>query len=147
MNQPVSMSCGHSACKACLQDMFAKQLSSASKSCPLCRARIDGKNLNTNVTVRSLIGRIDVRCTNRDCQWVGKHDQKEQHKDTCPYMILQCPNGCVEGLQRSALDQHLETCPYKPVPCRYCNVGIASFQLQGHLDNCPEGPLFCPLQC
>ena len=52
MNQPVSISCGHSACKACLQASIAKN----KKTCPICRVDID--NLNTNIAVRALISKI-----------------------------------------------------------------------------------------
>ena len=37
MNQPVSMPCGHSACKACLLEMISKQsIGSRPCICPLC---------------------------------------------------------------------------------------------------------------
>ena len=57
MNQPVSMPCGHSACKTCFLEMISKQsIGSRPYTCPLCRARIEGDKLNVNVTVSALIG-------------------------------------------------------------------------------------------
>ena len=141
MNQPVSISCGHSACKACLQKSIAKN----KKSCPICRVDID--NLNTNIAVKALISNINVRCTNSGCSWAGKHHEKENHRDNCPFLLMQCPNGCIGSQQRSALDQHLAACPYQRLPCEYCNVGVPRYHLENHLENCPESPCLCPLQC
>ena len=99
MNQPVSMPCGHSACKACLLEMISKQsIGSRPCTCLLCWARIEGDKLNVNVTVSALIGRIQVRCTNVSCSWVGMHSKKETHMDTCPFMVIDCPNGTLFSL-------------------------------------------------
>ena len=64
MNQPMSIPCGHSACKTWLLEMISKQsIGSRPCTCQLCRARIEGDKLNVNVTVSALIGRIQVSCT------------------------------------------------------------------------------------
>ena len=100
MNQPVSMSCGHSAFKTCLQEMIFKQ-STGSRPCtrPHCRVRIEGDRLNVNFIVSVLIRRIQVRCTNVGCSWIGRHSEKEKCIGTFPFIILDCfngPNGCLE---------------------------------------------------
>lgn len=141
MNQPVSISCGHSACKACLQESIAKN----KKTCPICRVNID--NLNTNIAVKAMISKIKVRCANSGCSWVGKHHEKENHSDNCPFLLMRCPNGCIGSQPRSALDQHLTACPYQRLPCGYCNVGVPRYHLEPHMENCPESPRLCPLQC
>ena len=55
MNQPVSMVCGHSACKACLEEMVSKSLQGNGKTCPLCRETITLRKMNTNLAVRAMI--------------------------------------------------------------------------------------------
>ena len=100
MNQPVSMSCGHSAFKTCQQEMIFKQ-NTGSRPCtyPYCRARIEGDRLNVNFIGSVLIGRIQVRCTGVGCSWIGRHSEKEKCIGTFPFIILDCfngPNGCLE---------------------------------------------------
>jgi len=64
-----------------------------------------------------------VRCTNSNCSWTGQHSEKERHWDTCPFMLVECPNGCIGNRQHSALDEHLAACPYDKVSCMFCSVG------------------------
>ena len=146
MNQPVSMPCGHSSCRACLQELFGKRTLRAN-TCPVCRAAVDSRNLNTNVAVRAVIARINVRCTNPGCSWVGEESEKETHRDTCPFMMINCPNGCVGSHQRDIMHQHLATCPYQQLPCVYCKTRVRRYHFDAHLENCPDGPRVCPLQC
>jgi len=143
MNEPVSLSCGHSACKACLLESIANQR----KTCPLCRLILDASNLNPNIAVKAMISKINVRCTNGGCSWTGQHSDKERHCDTCPFMLVECPNSCIGNRQRSALDEHLAACPYEKVSCMFCSVGVPRFHLDVHVENCAQGPLLCPLQC
>ena len=144
MNEPVSLSCGHSACKACLLERIAKQRT----TCPLCRViQIDANNLNPNIAVKATISKINVRCTNNGCSWTGQHSEKENHWGTCPFMLVECPNGCVGHRQRAALNEHLAACPYEKVPCTFCSVGVPRFYHDTHMENCDQGPLLCPLQC
>ena len=143
MNEPVSLSCGHSSCKACLLQSVAN----GKKTCPLCRVIIDASNLNPNITVKALISKIKVCCTNSDCSWTGQHSEKESHWGTCPFMLVQCPNGCIGNRQRSALDEHLAGCPYEQVSCVFCRRGVPRFRLDTRIENCTQGPLVCPLQC
>jgi len=143
MNEPVSLSCGHSACKACLQ----KSIANGRKTCPLCRVILDASNLNPNIAVKALISKINVRCTNSGCSWAGQHSEKENHWGTCPFMLVECPNGCIGDHQRSALDEHLAACPYEKVSCIFCRVGVPRFRQHTHEENCAQGPLLCPLQC
>ena len=151
MNQPVSMPCGHSACKTWLLEMTSKQsIGSRPCTCLLCRARIEGDKLNVNVTVSALIGRIQVRCTNVGCSWVGLHSEKETHMDTCPFMVIDCPNGprgCLVKPERYALNLHIASCPFEKVPCFHCHIGVERSTLVSHEDNCREIPRPCPLQC
>ncbi|XP_066025000.1 RING finger protein 151-like [Pocillopora verrucosa] len=132
-------------------EMISKQnIGSRPCTCPLCRARIEGDKLNVNVTVSALIGRIQVRCTNVGCSWVGMHSEKETHMDTCPFMVIDCPNGprgCLVKPERYALNLHIASCPFEKVPCFHCHIGVERSTLASHEDNCREIPRPCPLQC
>ena len=53
MNVPVTLHCGHSACKACLESCFASR-----SACPTCRAEVSYENrrsLSVNIAFRDLI--------------------------------------------------------------------------------------------
>ena len=134
MNQPVSMPCGHSACKTCLLEMISKKsIGSRPCTCPLCRARIERDKLNVN-----------------GCSWVGMHSEKETHMDTCPFMVIDCPNGprgCLVKPERYALNLHIASCPFEKVPCFHCHIGVERSTLASHEDNCREIPRPCPPQC
>jgi len=132
MNEPVSLSCRHSACKACLQESITNQR----KTCPLCHVILDAFNLNPNIAVKALISKINVHCTNGGCSWTGQHSDKERHWDTCPFMLVECPNGCIENQQHSALDENLAACPHEKVSCMFYSVGVPRFHLDTHLENC-----------
>lgn len=145
MNQPVSMTCGHSACKACLHTMMYN--TTLRKTCPLCRERITPGNLNINIAVRALISKIIVRCINVGCEWVGEHRNINDHSVNCQFMLVNCPNGCIEKYRRSGMDEHLAVCPSQRLPCGFCNVGVSRRDLGTHEKNCPDGPRQCPLEC
>jgi ankyrin repeat protein len=53
MNVPVTLHCGHSACKACLESCFASR-----SACPTCRAEVSReirRSLSVNIVIRDLI--------------------------------------------------------------------------------------------
>ena len=115
------------------------------KNSPIYRVNID--NLNTNIAVKALVCKINVRCTDFGCSWVGKHREKETQRDNCLFILMQCPNGCIGSQQRTALDQHLAACPYQRLQCVYCNVAVLRYHLEVHIENCLECLRLCPLQC
>lgn len=121
MNQPVSMVCGHSACKACLE-MVSKSLQGNGKTCPPCRETITLRKMNTNLAVRAMIAKILVHCINSGCAWTGEHDKMQNHSANCPFKIVSCPNGSQESYRQNAMDLHLAACPFQEVKCSFCNV-------------------------
>ena len=110
LSQPVSMPCGHSACKTCLEEMLSKSV--RGKTCSLCRETSNPGKLNINLAVRALISKIGVRCNNVSCTWNREHCKMKNHSDTCQLMVLQCPNGWNESHTRERLD-HLAACLYQ----------------------------------
>ena len=147
MNQPVSMVCGHSACKACLEEMVSKSLQGNGKTCPLCRETITLCKIYTNLAVRAMIAKILVCSINSGCTWTGEHDKMQNHSAICPFKIVSCPNGCQESYRQDAMDLHLAACPFQEVKCSFCNVKVPRFDLDTHARNCPEGPRVCALHC
>ena len=143
INEPVSLSCGHSACKACLLESIANQRT----TCPLCHVILDAKNLNPNIAVKVMISKINVRYTNSGCSWTGQHSEKEMHWGTCPFTLVEYPNGCIRHRQHTALNKHLVACPYEKVPCTFCSVRVPRYHCNTHMENCDQGPLLCLLQC
>ena len=85
MNEPVLLSCGHSACKAWLLQSITK----GRKTCPLCHMILNASNLNPNITVKVLLSKVRVYCTNRGCSWTGQHSEKERHGAPAPFMLVE----------------------------------------------------------
>merc|ERR1719386_23197 len=65
MVDPVSNDCGHSFCKACLEQC---------SSCPTCRSSVDGQRLRRNIVAVQVIDNLEVECcgkANAPCFWRG----------------------------------------------------------------------------
>lgn len=67
MNKPVSLSCGHSACKDCMLQLVRSQ--GRSKSCSLCRTTINQTKFNISVPLQAIIAKIKVQCTGMFLEW------------------------------------------------------------------------------
>lgn len=148
MNRPVSILCGHSACKECMEQLISNQGEAGrEKTCPLCRAEIPEQPLNISIPLSSIISKLMVRCTNSGCSWVDEHGKKERHQDNCAFLLRNCPNGCAGSHRRDSLENHLEICPHEKVPCRHCAVGVSRDMLDLHELSCQEKPGPCPLNC
>lgn len=145
INEPVSIDCGHSACKICLEELIRK--STHPTKCPSCRNFLKPGPLNVNIAIRAAISGINVRCTNAGCTWIGKQGEKVRHRDTCPKMLMPCPNDCTVQFCREEEGQHLAACLYEKVHCASCKAGVPRLYMDIHLQNCPDALWNCPLQC
>ena len=145
MNQPVSMVCGHSACKACLE-MVSKSLQGNGKTCPLCRETITLRKMNTNLAVRAMIAKILVHCINSGCAWTGS---MTRCKITAPFVPSRLSRALM--VPRKATDRMPWISTWQPVHFRKSSVHFVMFKGQDsistHTGNCPEGPRVCPLHC
>lgn len=145
MNKPVSLPCGHSACKDCMLQLVRSQ--GRSKSCSLCRTTINQTQFNISVPLQAIIAKIKVQCTVPGCSWSGEHQEKESHQAQCEYSERKCQHGCVGSFRLAELNDHNGICPYKRVKCRFCEGMYHRFSLPTHEEICVEVPQPCPLNC
>ena len=78
-----------------------------------------------------------VQCPNEGCAVVFSANAGGGHDSSCPYKVLDCPQGCGMGVRRSSLDAHITgACERKPVACPFaefgCDVKVYKGTLQTH---------------
>ena len=69
-------------------------------------------------------------CPNREytcprCKYIGRYcDITSTHFDTCPKVIIPCPNtDCKASVPRCDLSAHRSTYEFEKVPCKYAGIG------------------------
>ena len=81
---PVMGDCQHTFCRSCISQWIKNQKAAA--NCPICRERLPKAHLlEKNQLANQLIGDLELRCSNRACQWTGKLDAIRAHLPTCVY--------------------------------------------------------------
>ena len=146
MNQPAALICGHTSCRACMLALIRSGGNRPIK-CPLCRMLLADRDFHINIVVSAVIDRVEVRCTNEGCTWVGQSKQKEAHYKSCPFLLQNCQHGCSGSFHRRSLQDHLALCPYFKISCKHCLGKFPRFCLENHEEGCPEKPKPCPLNC
>jgi len=75
--------------------------------CPNCRVAITTNN--PNYLGREIIGGLQVRCPNSTkCNWTGRVDDIEGHRNTCLYETIECDvEGCTHTCLRKDMANHL----------------------------------------
>ncbi|CAG8460940.1 2767_t:CDS:2 [Ambispora gerdemannii] len=78
LQEPTFVECvqEHAFCRSCINELIKSshgRLSSPSGtiSCPTCRERVNTSSLRVSKFVKRLIGSLNVRCANKECDWVG----------------------------------------------------------------------------
>lgn len=93
MLKPVSLSCGHSGCKDCIEELV--KLKGPRSKCPVCRDYFDSQSLKNNIALHQITRALPVKCCNRDCGWEGIYENAAAHYAQCPKLDMECPNvGC-----------------------------------------------------
>ena len=132
MVKPVTLACGHSGCQSCLATAFTM---SSSPKCPLCKKVFpSGATLNVNIVLDDITSRLEIKCTNSGCEWVGKLVNHSQHSNTCAKLLVECQNrGCMEKKAREEMGRHISQCEKQELPCRE--------------SLCSHKRIPCPLSC
>ena len=78
-------------------------------------------------------------CPNRQyrcphCNKLGEIEQSSKHLETCPKVMIQCPNEqCEDKFERSTLALHRYKCTFENVPCKYAELGCEERPLRKDL--------------
>ena len=148
MFKPVTLPCGHSCCKKCLENLVVATLSTNPPHCPVCRQEMPA-NLNINVCLHQLTNNLAVGCSNAGCSWKGSYAEAESHESECPKWVVECVNeGCGHSATREEIREHGGTCKKAQVRCAKCRKRVAREDLQLHLEkSCWFSMMDCPLGC
>ncbi|XP_065904792.1 TNF receptor-associated factor 4-like [Dysidea avara] len=143
----LSLCCGHTFCKSCLDG--TKKSKFTSKLCPMC---CSGEFTSVhNKQVDRLVKSLLVFCSNKEkgCEWQGEVNDINKHLGSCHFEDLSCTNDCGVHVQRQNLTKHIETeCVRRKVDCQYCHITEEYQSIEGeHKEQCPKLPLPCPNKC
>lgn len=149
MVKPVTLACGHSGCQSCLATAFAML---SSPKCPLCKKVFpSGAALNVNIVLDDITSRLEIKCTNSGCEWVGKLENHSQHSNTCAKLLVECQNrGCMEKKPREEMGRHISQCEKQELPCRDCGKRVTRDSMREHMYSeslCSHKGIPCPLSC
>ena len=147
MFKPVTLPCGHSCCKKCLENFVVATLSNP-PHCPVCRQEMPA-NLNINVCLHQLINNLAVECSNAGCSWKGSCVEAESHERECPKWVVECANeGCGHSATKEEMREHGGTCKKAQVRCAKCRKRMAREGLQLNFEkSCWFSMMDCPLGC
>lgn len=87
MIKPVCLGCGHSGCKACIQELISN---ARSRRCPACREAVDASQIRDNVALGQMISELRVHCLSSGCDWKGTYGNAANHHSCCPKFRLRC---------------------------------------------------------
>ena len=97
MLKPVSLGCGHSGCKTCIEMLFQLDASGAAPKCALCRTTLTEKtgSLGINFALDNLTRDLPVQCMSSGCTWKGIYSDARSHHLVCAKLEVKCGNdGC-----------------------------------------------------
>lgn len=147
--------CGHSFCRACIEETKA-----AGKSCPLCNE--PEFTLMHNKGLERSLKELHVHCIHKSlgCAWTGKLGELDQHlnvdpkpekqQDGCEYAEVRCAHGCGESFRRPLLTKHqIDECLYRPFSCEFCHEYASTYAdvVGKHFTVCPFYQITCPNYC
>ncbi|XP_065916577.1 TNF receptor-associated factor 4-like [Dysidea avara] len=168
----LSVCCGHTFCKTCIEEppapaklspaLFAglgiKKLKPAERfhfenitACPMCRTKpfLACPNKQNERAIKSL----HIYCTYKEkgCEWQGEVNDIDKHLQNstgCKFESVSCSNQCGKEFERRHLPDHAQACPQRKVDCQYCSItGEHQFIESEHKETCPKFPLPCPNNC
>ncbi|XP_031566541.1 TNF receptor-associated factor 5-like [Actinia tenebrosa] len=161
LEDPMQCKDGHNFCKDCITRCLGhKQI------CPLGTNALELDSLSRNLFAENMVNNLKVYChlpesdgqsaANTDteayelkCDWTGELQSLAQHRETCPFQQVQCPNvNCNANIQRRELEDHDKICEYKVVECEKCTQALVRLEVRFHNKiYCPEEVVPCPNGC
>ena len=151
MLKPVSLGCGHSGCKTCIEMLFQLDASGAAPKCALCRTTLTEKSgsLGINFALDNLTRDLPVQCMSSGCTWKGIYSDARSHHLVCAKLEVKCGNdGCHYKCAREQMPQHADTCIKKEIPCPDCKKSVTRELIDRHRSSlCFYAMIHCPLGC
>ena len=147
MLKPVSLGCGHSGCKNCIEELIRVKVPRS--KCPTCRVLIDVQSVKNNIALDQITSALPVKCCNKDCRWEGIYVNAAAHHMQCSKLDIDCLNdGCYCTVIREGMAAHAAVCPKRKVPCPECKRIVKWESLQDHQTaDCVNATIECPMGC
>ena len=141
LENPVSGSCGHNFCAACVK----KALSKRRTDCPVCDRDLSEQGAkDAKDELVEALSKLSIHCGNNKsgCESVVPYSQLTDHLSTeCAFRLTACTHkGCSVQVSLNELDSHLETCDYRMVECKVCKTCVTRIDMPAHqaLKRCYE---------
>lgn len=139
----ISVKCGHTFCRTCIEDLIRNGM-----TCPLDSHTCDSGQLVLNRAIMGQLADLQIYCCHglrsaesgrpvddesgqdyeRDpdgCPEVIRVGDREKHEESCRFALVECPVGrnLCGAIRRLNLEQHMEACT--KVPCPFTDFGTS----------------------
>lgn len=120
---PVYLNCTssktiHVFCKQCMEN-YEKSVSYYYYRCPICSSSYD--KIEIVPYYQDVINNFQLKCESDSCEWRGCVEKYRDHRSSCEYRTVICPNDkCEEKIQQSMLEQHTNVCNFAKLDCVTC---------------------------
>lgn len=146
-NEPIiSVRCGHTFCRSCIEYLIKSGL-----TCPLDHQTCDSGQLVLNRAIKGQLADLQIYCchglrpvqpgqpvqlgcpvmSGQDyeqdpdgCPEVIRVGDRVKHEESCPYALVECPVGRSQcgPIRRLKVEEHMESCT--KVPCLFTDFGM-----------------------
>lgn len=137
----IASECNHFFCKTCIEHYFGDVI--PVKTCPLCKVMIRSSNLKHFFLAETLISKLNVKCSQKNCQDVIIINNIENHiNNCCESYERKCKFNCGNKFLKKDIKQHEMNCfnnPEVEINCEKCHEKIFAVNLKMHLEeDCEE---------